>query len=156
MILPIRTSTGRVGMESRFSMVPRSRSRVIARPVIMTIVIVRTTPIRPGHDVVLRDRFGVVERVDAQIDGPSVPARKASGPLRSFCSAVLSRVRKEPRALPVAAGSVASASTRRVGRSPRRRSRVKFSGMLMTNWTSPRASTSRASASVFTSRTKSK
>ena len=35
-------------MESRFSMVPRSRSRVIARPVIMIIVSVRTTPIRPG------------------------------------------------------------------------------------------------------------
>ena len=48
MILPIMTSNGRVGMERRFSIVPRSRSRVIAKPVIMTIVIVRTTPIRPG------------------------------------------------------------------------------------------------------------
>ena len=48
MILPISTSAGRAGMESRFSIVPRSRSRVMARPVIMTMVIVRTTPIRPG------------------------------------------------------------------------------------------------------------
>ena len=42
------TSSGRVGMERRFSIVPRSRSRVIARPVIMIMVMVRTTPIRPG------------------------------------------------------------------------------------------------------------
>ncbi len=48
MILPASTSTGRVGMESRFSIVPRSRSRVIASAVIMTMVIVRTTPSRPG------------------------------------------------------------------------------------------------------------
>ena len=34
-----------------------------------------------GHDVVLGDGFGVVERVDAQIDrARRVPARKASGP----------------------------------------------------------------------------
>ncbi len=54
----------------------------------------------------------------------------------------------EPRALPVAAGSVASASTSMAGRSPRSRSREKFSGMLMTNCTSPRASRSCASSSV--------
>ncbi len=48
MIFPIRTSNGRVGMESRFSIVPRSRSRVIASPVIKTMVMVRTTPISPG------------------------------------------------------------------------------------------------------------
>jgi hypothetical protein len=33
-------------MASRFSIVPRSRSRVIARPVIITIVIARITPIK--------------------------------------------------------------------------------------------------------------
>ncbi len=48
MIFPISTSLGRVGMESRFSIVPRSRSRVMARPVIMIIVMVRITPMRPG------------------------------------------------------------------------------------------------------------
>ena len=47
-ILPSMTSTGRIGMASRFSMVPRSCSRVMARPVIITMVMVSTTPIRPG------------------------------------------------------------------------------------------------------------
>ncbi len=48
MILPSSTSNGRVGIESRFSIVPRSRSRVIASAVIMTMVMVSTTPISPG------------------------------------------------------------------------------------------------------------
>ncbi len=39
---------GRTGVASRFSMVPRSRSRVIAIEVIITMVIVSTTPISPG------------------------------------------------------------------------------------------------------------
>ncbi|MNL25684.1 hypothetical protein D3C87_1471720 [compost metagenome] len=47
-ILPEMTSSGCTGVASRFSIVPRSRSRVIARPVIITIVMVRITPIRPG------------------------------------------------------------------------------------------------------------
>ena len=42
------TSMGRTGVESRFSIVPRSRSRVMARAVMITIVIVSTTPMRPG------------------------------------------------------------------------------------------------------------
>ena len=42
------TSSGRTGIASRFSIVPRSRSRVIASPVISTIIKVRITPIRPG------------------------------------------------------------------------------------------------------------
>ena len=42
------TSTGRSGVESRFSIVPLSRSRVMASAVMMTIVIVRITPISPG------------------------------------------------------------------------------------------------------------
>ena len=48
MILPVITSSGVSGIASRFSIVPRSRSRVIARPVIITSVIVRITPISPG------------------------------------------------------------------------------------------------------------
>ena len=42
------TSPGRAGIASRFSIVPRSTSRVIAMPVIITSVIVRITPSRPG------------------------------------------------------------------------------------------------------------
>ena len=42
------TSSGRVGMASRFSIVPVSRSRVMASPVMSTIVMVSTTPISPG------------------------------------------------------------------------------------------------------------
>ena len=47
-ILPVITSSGLAGVASRFSIVPRSVSRVIASPVISTIVIVRITPISPG------------------------------------------------------------------------------------------------------------
>ena len=47
-ILPAITSIGRTGVASRFSIVPRSRSRVTESEVMMTIVIVSTTPIKPG------------------------------------------------------------------------------------------------------------
>ncbi len=47
-ILPVITSSGFAGVASRFSIVPRSVSRVIASPVISTIVMVRMTPISPG------------------------------------------------------------------------------------------------------------
>ncbi len=47
-IFPVITSNGRTGVASRFSIVPRSRSRVIASAVMTTIVIVRTTPMSPG------------------------------------------------------------------------------------------------------------
>ena len=46
--MPSITSSGRTGVASRFSMVPRSRSRVMASEVIITMVMVRITPIRPG------------------------------------------------------------------------------------------------------------
>jgi hypothetical protein len=42
------TSPGRAGVDSRFSIVPRSRSRVMASAVMMIIVIVSITPMRPG------------------------------------------------------------------------------------------------------------
>ena len=42
------TSIGRTGMANRFSMVPRSRSRVTASAVIITMVMVRITARRPG------------------------------------------------------------------------------------------------------------
>ncbi len=63
------TSIGRTGMDRRFSIVPLSRSRVIASAVIMTIVMVRTTPIRPGTNIELRNNFRIVECVNTQIDG---------------------------------------------------------------------------------------
>ena len=46
--LPIITSSGVTGMASRFSMVPRSRSRVTASAVMITMVMVRIVPTRPG------------------------------------------------------------------------------------------------------------
>ena len=48
MSLPSITSRGRTGVVSRFSMVPRSRSRVTAREVMMINVMVSTTPMSPG------------------------------------------------------------------------------------------------------------
>ena len=48
MTLPNITSMGRTGIERRFSIVPRSRSRVIASAVMITMVMVSTTPMRPG------------------------------------------------------------------------------------------------------------
>lgn len=46
--LPAITSKGRTGMASRFSMVPRSYSRVTASAVIITMVMVRMMPRSPG------------------------------------------------------------------------------------------------------------
>jgi hypothetical protein len=46
--LPHITSIGRTGIASKDSIVPRSRSRVTASDVITTMVIVSTTPSRPG------------------------------------------------------------------------------------------------------------
>ena len=40
--------SGVTGSDNRFSIVPRSRSRVMASAVITTMVMVSTTPIRPG------------------------------------------------------------------------------------------------------------
>ncbi len=73
MILPIITSIGRVGMERRFSMVPLSRSRVIARRGDHDHGHREDDAHQAGHDIVLRDRFGVVERVDPQVDGTVAP-----------------------------------------------------------------------------------
>jgi hypothetical protein len=41
-------STGRIGIESRLSMVPRSISRVTERAVKISMVRVRIVPMRPG------------------------------------------------------------------------------------------------------------
>ena len=47
-IFPIMISTGLIGMESRFSIVPRAISRVTASAVYIIMVMVRTTPSSPG------------------------------------------------------------------------------------------------------------
>ena len=48
MILASITSSGRTGMASRFSMVPRSRSLVIDSVVMKSVDIISTMHIRPG------------------------------------------------------------------------------------------------------------
>jgi hypothetical protein len=48
MILPNITSTGLIGIDSRFSMVPRSTSRVTDSAVKISMVMVRMVPTRPG------------------------------------------------------------------------------------------------------------
>src|SRR5262249_8285599 len=76
----MRTSLGRVGIERRFSIVPRSRSRVMARPVIITIVMVNHAH-ETRNDVVLRNNFGIVGRVDAKFDWPACRTERSK---RSF------------------------------------------------------------------------
>ena len=86
-------------MASRFSIVPRSRSRVMASAVIITIVMVSTTPIRPGtmlYCVIASGLYLACTRIST---GSGVPAKGASGPLRSLARAVSSSVRREPTAL---------------------------------------------------------
>ena len=118
---------------------PRSRSRVIARPVIITIVMVRITPIRPGTMLYCVIALGVVERVHAHLEWRRRRrASGASGPLRSFARDRRRELaHRRDRACPVAAGSVASASISSAGRSPRSSLREKSAGMLSTNCTSP-------------------
>ncbi len=147
MIFPTITSSGRTGIERRFSIVPRSRSRVIASAVIMIIVIVRTTPIRPGTMLYWVIASGLNFEWMTRSAGPGVPASPASGPVRSRSQTPLTSVWIAETALPVAAGSVASASRRICGRSPRRNERVKSGGIVSTNWTLPSASASRADGS---------
>ena len=48
MILPSMISTGVIGIDSRFSMVPRSISRVTDSAVKISMVMVRMVPTSPG------------------------------------------------------------------------------------------------------------
>ena len=48
MILPSMISTGVIGIDSSFSMVPRSISRVTDSAVKISMVMVRMVPTRPG------------------------------------------------------------------------------------------------------------
>ena len=62
----------------------------MASPVMMIIVMVRITPMRPGTMLYCVLISGIVERMDPQIEGAAAfPADMASGPLRSLCSAVV-------------------------------------------------------------------
>ena len=80
--LPIITSSGVTGIASRFSIVPRSRSRVTASEVMITMVRVRMVPTRPGHDVVAGEPFRVVAAVDAQVEGGLALGELAQRPLQ--------------------------------------------------------------------------
>ncbi|MCY1233255.1 hypothetical protein D9M72_457910 [compost metagenome] len=145
--MPVITSSGRTGVASRFSMVPRSRSRVMARPVIITMVIVRITPIRPGMMLYWVRPSGLYRRCTCTSNGALPPASGASEPFRSWVPTLNGSCGSAAIAWPVAEGSVASASTSSAGRSPRSSLRVKSGGMLSTNCTSPFISASRPAAS---------
>lgn len=58
-ILPTMISPGVAGMASRFSIVPRSISRVSAIEVIITIVICRMIPSRPGTMLICVSPLGL-------------------------------------------------------------------------------------------------
>ena len=152
-IFPAMTSNGRTGIANRFSIVPRSRSRVMARPVISTIISVRITPIRPGTMLFWLSASGLNIRCTCTSNGAGVGARKSSAPPRSLRAADRATVSTEPSAVPVATGSVASASTSKAGRSPRSKSRVKFAGTFTTNMTSPRSRAARPACSSGSSAT---
>ena len=115
-ILPVITSSGSTGVASRFSIVPRSRSRVIASPVIMTIVMVRITPMRPGTTLYCVIALGVVEPVDLHVERRRAAARaRPAGPPGPSATQT-ARSRAARRAPPsTAVGSVASASIKQRG-----------------------------------------
>ena len=62
-------------------MVPRSLSRVMASPVMMTSVMVSTTPMRPGTMLYCVMTSGLYMAWTRRSKGPLVPATKAGGPL---------------------------------------------------------------------------
>ena len=91
---------------------PRSRSRVMAKPVIMTMVIVSTTPISPGTMLYWVMASGLYVRMDAQVDGAvACPPDRPADLSNHVAAPCRWSPRSEPIALLVAAGSVASAST---------------------------------------------
>ena len=142
MILPMQhLERAASASTSRFSIVPRSRSRVMASAGDHDHRHREHHAHQAGHDVVLRDRLGVVVRVDAQLDRAGragqereralevvvrARCRAACGASRRRCRWRRDRWRRPRRA-------------RRAGRRAAGRG-VKFSGMLTTNCTSPRAS----------------
>ncbi len=128
------TSTGVIGIASRFSIVPRSISRVTDSAVKISMVMVRMVPTRPGTMFMLDDAGRVVARVAADLER----RRRAFGTPRSCSSAVLTIWPSADIAEPDATGSVASAATRMAGRSPRRTARSKPSRDLDTEQHLPR------------------
>ena len=106
-------SSGVAGIDSRFSIVPRSVSRVSAMAVIITIVSLQDDAQQARHDVVLRDALGVVAVVhhDAELRPPPASASVASAPC-SRSSAWRATVPSVEIAPEATEGSVASASIR--------------------------------------------
>ncbi|CAB3764308.1 hypothetical protein LMG29542_04841 [Paraburkholderia humisilvae] len=144
---PAITSSGSTGVASRFSIVPRSRSRVIARPVIITIVSVRIVPIRPGTTLYCVMPSGLYNLWICTSKAAGVPFRCASGPVMSLSATACAMPGSAASGACVAVGSVASASTSSAGRSPRNSRREKSTGIDTTNVTSPRASARRPASS---------
>ena len=89
-------------------------------------------------------------------NAPGAATRRASGPVRSWASADCDSWPSAATALPVAVGSVASASTSTAGRSPRTSEREKPAGMVTTNCARPVASARSASSSLVAAPTKAK
>ena len=116
----------------------------------MTMVMVSTTPISPGTMLYCVMASGLYCAWMRRSTGPSVAARNASGPFRSCCKAVFDQRAQRSRSRCWSRRGRSRRPRRAAtGRSPRSKSRLKFSGIVMTNWTSPRASTSCASASLL-------
>ncbi len=61
-------STGVIGIDSRFSMVPRSISRVTDSAVKISIVMVRMVPTSPGTMLSLLSTGRIVARVGADLE----------------------------------------------------------------------------------------
>ena len=116
---------------------PRSRSRVIARPVISTMVSVEDDAHQAGNDVVGGQSLRVETAMYAQFDrwrGCTLQTRQVGAN-----TSMPKRFSTEIAPL-AAIGSVASASTSTTGDFPRTRSRLKPGGKVTTNCTSPRSS----------------
>ena len=145
-ILAIITSSGRTGMASRFSIVPRSRSLVIDSVVMNRVDNSQHDADQPRHDIEHGQLLGIVAGVNDELE-----RRRLRLALRgSAAGRVCRSAPSEPSAavaLPIAVGSVASASTRTDGDSPRSTARSKSGGISMTNRSSPSARPASASAS---------
>lgn len=143
-------STGVTGEASRFSMLPRSRSRVRAMLVSMQVMRARMTPMSPGT-MLRRVRPSGLYILWAVMEKDwDTGAREESGPFMSRFSTDSTMPCTAPMAPVVAVGSVASASMSIAGFSPRRRRRVKSVGILMTKETSPLLRAFSASFSLMT------
>ena len=142
--LPSMISSGLIGIASRFSIVPRSVSRVRPIAVIITIVICKMVPNSPGTMLYCVIPSGLYSLCTITFNAPGGTATVPSSNANPCCATVLS-VDTAPEATE---GSVASASISKVGESPRSTLRSKSEGMVTTNDTSPRRNSLSASSAL--------